>query len=302
MGRALFTVVVFTIAAVTGTPAVAGETPNEATATEDALEFVRFPAPEPALEQVHLHALLQGGEVVPGPGDPDGFGFTGVYLRQGGEELCYFVDVVDTDVPLTAGIYEGGAGVAGPLVIDLDIATNGPEACIPVDSAAAEAVFADSFGHYAQVTTAEFPDGAVRGQFSADVFGDLSFEPRTGPPGTRVTVESVTPCPASGEVHVAMLGGLWGGYAAGTGPEGIISVDFFAEDFVVETTASTAPDGSWTVQLAVPDGAREGEAFFAAVCFDAATRTFVGYLSFDVFRITPLAKAAAVRVEPSFTG
>jgi hypothetical protein len=96
-------------------------------------------------------------------------------------------------------------------------------------------VFADSFGHYAQVTTAEFPDGAVRGQFSADVFGDLSFEPRTGP-------------------------------------------------------------------LAVPDGAREGEAFFAAVCFDAATRTFVGYLSFDVFRITPLAKAAAVRVEPSFTG
>jgi hypothetical protein len=227
---------------------------------------------------------------------------------ESGDALCYSVEVLDTDAPVTAGIYEGAAGIAGLLVIDFNLATNGPEACIPVDPTVADTVFANPSGYYAQVTTAEFPDGALRGQLEQFTLssGELTFEPLQGPPGTVITVTSITPCSAD-EAHVALMGFGWGSIAWDFSDPDDVQVEFDASDFVVEDTVPTASDGSWTAQLAVPQGADKGKAFFFAVCADPTANAVIWYQS-DLFRILPLQVAEAVTtagpvaVEPTFTG
>ncbi len=135
-----------------------------------------------AAEQPYV-ALLSGANEVPDAGDPDGSGSATVsiaILDDVEAEVCWDVWYGAVSVPTGLHIHRGAEGVAGPVVVDLG--TPGPTAHAGCDSIAADLaaeIVADASGFYVNVHTAEFPDGAVRGQLTAGpaVAGSAHFLP-----------------------------------------------------------------------------------------------------------------------------
>lgn len=116
-----------------------------------------------------LAATLTGAAEVPGPGDPDGSGSATIRLRAGQAQICYGLTVAGITLPATAAhIHEGAAGVAGPPVVTLEApgATGATAGCVRVARPLAAAILASPGSYYVNVHTADFPDGAVRGQLA----------------------------------------------------------------------------------------------------------------------------------------
>lgn len=107
-------------------------------------------------------AVLSGAAEVPGPGDPNGAGLAVVTID--GSTIRYTVLTQNIGAPTLAHIHTGAAGVAGSPVVTLDVNTlaNGSVQNVPADVTAA--IVANPAGYYVNVHTAEFPQGAVRGQ------------------------------------------------------------------------------------------------------------------------------------------
>jgi len=125
---------------------------------------------------LQLFAGLSGGAEVPGPGDPDGGGFAVVEVFLDLGQICGFTEVSGIAPATAAHIHAGAAGVAGPVVITLPTpnADGLGEGCVDgLDPALLQSVIADPGAFYLNVHTADYPDGAVRGQ--------LSFEPPPPP-------------------------------------------------------------------------------------------------------------------------
>jgi hypothetical protein len=101
-----------------------------------------------------------------GAGDPDGFG-SASFTFDGGQ-VCFGITVANLDTPVMAHIHRGRKFENGPVVVPLtQPATGDPGAssgCVTIDAALAAEIQADPRGFYANVHTAAFPDGAVRGQ------------------------------------------------------------------------------------------------------------------------------------------
>lgn len=113
-------------------------------------------------------AMLTGGEEVPGPGDPDGSGTAKITFKAG--EICWEIDVEEITLPAAAAhIHTGADGVKGPVLVTLSApdASGHAEGCTDVDDATQMAIKDDLAGHYANVHTSDYPDGAVRGQLVA---------------------------------------------------------------------------------------------------------------------------------------
>jgi hypothetical protein len=118
-----------------------------------------------------LFAVLTGrNELGPdgngGAGDPDGFGsFTATV---DGTQLCFGITVKNLDQPVAAHIHRGRPNENGPVVVPLtQPATGDPGAssgCVTVDAALADEILRHPRKFYANVHTAAFPGGAVRGQ------------------------------------------------------------------------------------------------------------------------------------------
>jgi hypothetical protein len=119
-----------------------------------------------------LFAVLTGRKEVDaegnrGVGDPDGRGsFTGIV---DGSTLCFGITVKDVDPPIAAHIHRGRANQAGGIVVPLTPhpATGEPGAssgCVSVAPNLARAILKNPHKYYANVHTAPFPGGAVRGQ------------------------------------------------------------------------------------------------------------------------------------------
>ena len=106
-----------------------------------------------------LGAVLVGGNEVPGPGDPDGYGLADVGVRR--TEICWRISVSGVEPVAAAHIHAGPRGVTGPVVVTLDPYRSG---CTDVRRRLARFIRQQPGDFYVNVHTAEFPAGAVRGQ------------------------------------------------------------------------------------------------------------------------------------------
>lgn len=109
---------------------------------------------------------LLGQNEVPGPGSPTGSGVARVTVDSTTGRICYVLLVSGLDGPATgAHIHEAPVGVSGPVVVALKPPVNGRSAACTTNKEHAADIIADPDDHYVNVHTAEFPGGALRGQF-----------------------------------------------------------------------------------------------------------------------------------------
>ena len=111
----------------------------------------------------------------PGAGDPDGKGtFAFVAFDS---KFCYLLTVRKIDTPVASHVHMAAAGVNGGIAFFLDTPTNGVSAnCITAEpdttpntpmvlvQSELDALIANQANFYANVHTAAFPAGAIRGQ------------------------------------------------------------------------------------------------------------------------------------------
>jgi hypothetical protein len=104
---------------------------------------------------------LDGSQVVPGPGDPDGTGK--IYLAVDLERMTldWHTRVYDVDFPMIgASIHRAAPGEVGPVVVDFGDQLNGAG----LSDAELAAIVANPTNYYVSVNNYQFPAGAVRGQ------------------------------------------------------------------------------------------------------------------------------------------
>jgi hypothetical protein len=99
-----------------------------------------------------LAATLAGANEVPGPGDPDGSGTATFRMIRGSATAAH--------------IHQGGAGIAGPIVVPLTPpgAAGTATGCVNSTRTLVGAILDNPAGYYANVHTTDFPAGAIRGQ------------------------------------------------------------------------------------------------------------------------------------------
>lgn len=101
-----------------------------------------------------------------GAGDRNGGGsFSALF---DGNQLCYGMAVKNIENPVAAHIHRGSRRAAGPVVVPLDQPTTGDPGsssdCVEVGRRLARAIRRNPGDFYVNVHTADFPNGAVRGQ------------------------------------------------------------------------------------------------------------------------------------------
>jgi hypothetical protein len=114
-----------------------------------------------------LAASLNGAREVPGPGDPDGSGRA--LVRLSGDQACFLLKWSRITAPVAAHIHVGRRGQQGGVVVlffqgQLPDTLNAVAGCAAADPAVVDAIAADPRGYYVNIHTADFPDGAIRGQ------------------------------------------------------------------------------------------------------------------------------------------
>ncbi|MER8236345.1 CHRD domain-containing protein [Streptomyces sp. NPDC094049] len=114
-----------------------------------------------------LRALADGGQELPS-GDPDGHATAFLHPRP--DRIDYSLAWVNTGPPLTGNIHEGRLGENGDVRLPLFV-TPLPENVFAVsgsvdapDASMIARLTDDPTGFYVNLTTRNFPDGAVRGQ------------------------------------------------------------------------------------------------------------------------------------------
>jgi hypothetical protein len=117
------------------------------------------------------------GEAESPAGDPVATGTATFHLRKGQGQVCYQLAVKNLTA-VAAHIHSGGAGTSGGVVVPL--ATPGSAGtsggCATTARGLVASILADPGSFYANVHSAEFPAGAIRGQLtgtSPDSFGTV---------------------------------------------------------------------------------------------------------------------------------
>jgi CHRD domain-containing protein len=157
----------FTAGALAGTKDKPGDPPGKHK------KAAKAPKAKHSRESRALFAVLRGRNEVGtdgrrGAGDPDGRGsFTAIV---DGNQLCFGVTVTNLDQPNAAHIHSGRRNANGPVVIPLTQPSAGDpgaaSGCVTVDPALAADILKHPHKYYANVHTAAFPNGAVRGQLN----------------------------------------------------------------------------------------------------------------------------------------
>jgi hypothetical protein len=115
-------------------------------------------------------ASLTAAAEVPGPGQ-DGATGTVDRLEITATQVCVTMSVVGLDSPATAAhIHTGPSTAAGPPIVNFgapaDAATGSWDTCVDADEATRSAIEQDPAGHYVNIHTEAYPNGAVRGQLT----------------------------------------------------------------------------------------------------------------------------------------
>ena len=112
-----------------------------------------------------MKIALSGGAQVPGPGDTDGSGTVGLTVNTGKSEICYDIVVKDIQAPTAAHIHAGPSGSSGSVKVPFKKAADGAwKGCVAVDKALLDDIVKNPGNYYVNVHTADFPNGALRGQ------------------------------------------------------------------------------------------------------------------------------------------
>ncbi|MGZ8866925.1 MAG: CHRD domain-containing protein [Thermoanaerobaculia bacterium] len=175
-------------------------------------------------------ALLSGAAEVPGPGDTEGAGVAVITID--GTTIRYSVLVQGIGAPTLAHIHAGAAGVAGNPVVTLDVNTlwNGRVENVAQD--VINAIRTNPAGYYVNVHTAEFPQGAARGQLVAPVASGArtQYVPVVGKVGGAAGTNFVT------DVRII-------NYGASTAT---VTLEYFQQS----TSGQTAPSATKTTTVA----------------------------------------------------
>jgi hypothetical protein len=153
-------------------------------------------------------AVALTGNVETPAGDPVATGTAVFRLRAGQGQVCYQLSAKNLATPAAAAhIHRGGASVVGPVVIPLKTpnAAGASSGCAPAARPLVKAILAAPASFYANIHTAEFPGGAIRGQLagtSTASFGTVlnlelkgTSEPNaTGSAVLRILKDTATVC------------------------------------------------------------------------------------------------------------
>lgn len=154
-----------------GIESVDGETPSEVEDAPNVAEDPDINADDVETEfeaavPYSAEVTLTGDAEVPGPGST---GTGEVRFSIDDDEACLAGTLEGVGAVVAGHIHTGTAEESGGVLLDLAVMTDGDgefESCVPVDAATAQVISTDPAGHYVNLHTAEFPDGAVRGQLS----------------------------------------------------------------------------------------------------------------------------------------
>lgn len=109
-------------------------------------------------------ATLSGANEVP-RGDPDGAGTAHIAINDATNQVCTHLEVRNIGAVTDAHIHEGAAGVNGPPVIPLDAPDDeDSDDCETVSDALVDRIRRTPSNFYVNIHTAEYPNGAIRGQ------------------------------------------------------------------------------------------------------------------------------------------
>lgn len=112
-----------------------------------------------------MEIALSGGAEVPGPGDTNGSGMAHLTFNHDKGEVCYDITAKDIQTPTAAHIHMAEAGKSGPVKIPLKKGADGNwKGCATADKSLINDIMKNPGNYYVNVHTAEFPNGAIRGQ------------------------------------------------------------------------------------------------------------------------------------------
>ena len=121
-----------------------------------------------AVAETH-RATLTGNDVVTSGGDRDGFARAELSVSNELDQICYDLNDVQNLAPITSvTINRAPRGQTGPVVIRAERANEGGRKnCIGRAEWQEQSFEYRPGAYYIQVSTTEFPNGAIRGQFGA---------------------------------------------------------------------------------------------------------------------------------------
>ena len=115
-----------------------------------------------------LSTTLLGFREVP-PGSSSGQGYTAILFDPVNTMLYYYLWETAIDAPTMAHVHTGPAGVAGPILVNLQPTFTSGQAfgAVPVDVGTLASIQASPDQYYVNIHTGDFPAGALRGQLAA---------------------------------------------------------------------------------------------------------------------------------------
>lgn len=132
------------------------------------LVFGVLPPAALAGTQERFTVPLEGSQVVPGPGDPDGAGGVFIFMDRQTGRFCFFADTANISTPLTAvHLHRGMSGQSGEMVATLHGPSTDPDVsgCFDFDRDLVRDISKNKGNYYIDMHNEEFPEGALRAQF-----------------------------------------------------------------------------------------------------------------------------------------
>ena len=113
-------------------------------------------------------AKLTGAEVVSSTGDRDGYATAEVSIANELDQICYDInDIRDISTITSVSINRGKRGQTGPSVLRFETANEGGwKRCVKRTEWLEDKLKFQPGNYYVQVSTSEFPNGAIRGQLT----------------------------------------------------------------------------------------------------------------------------------------
>jgi hypothetical protein len=114
----------------------------------------------------HTYNTTLTGAQEPGGGDPDGYARAEVSVTDKFDQICYDLNDIRGLGPITgAHIHRGARGVNGPVVLTLKQANEGGwKGCTNRAEWLEDSIDHNFTAYYVNIHTAEYPNGAIRGQ------------------------------------------------------------------------------------------------------------------------------------------